>query len=58
MASVVTDDKSNEVEDRKDETSNLPSLEVAEARIAQALIRYQIRVSKQIVAEEQEAIRP
>ena len=55
MISGVTNEKSTE--EKKDEAGHLPSLEVAEARIAQALIKYKVRISKQILAEEQEKVR-
>jgi hypothetical protein len=46
------------VENERAEEEHLPSLEVAEARIAQALIRYQVKVAKKVLAEEQEKVRP
>lgn len=55
MVSGVMNEKSTE--DKRDEAGHLPSIEVAEARIAQALIKYKVRIAKQVVAEEQEKVR-
>ena len=55
MISGTTNEKSTEGKD--DEIGHLPSLEVAEARIAQALLKYKIKIAKKVVAEEEEKVR-
>lgn len=55
MMSIETEKKPEETEDIKER--HLPSLDVAEARIAQALIRYKVRVTKGALPKEEEKVR-
>jgi len=48
-------DKKNEAAEGIEERP-LPSLDVAEAKIAQALIRYQVRVAKRALLKEKERV--
>lgn len=57
MILSTTNENEKSAEDKGDETEHLPSLEVAEARIAQALIKYKVRIAKKVVAEEEEKVR-
>lgn len=53
--STETDRKTEET--KGVEERHLPSLDVAEARIAQALIRYKVRIAKGVLPKEEEKVR-
>lgn len=44
-------------EEKKEEERHLPSLDVAQARIAQALIKYKVRVARGVLPKEDEKVR-